>query len=58
MGANRHKSVVDFDLRTHDLDDLYIMDASVIPDSLGVNPQVTIMALAMRAASRLAEKLA
>lgn len=57
MGPNRHKAVVDFDLRTHDLDDLYIMDASVIPDSLGVNPQVTIMALAMRAASRLAEKL-
>jgi len=57
MGADPHKSVVNFNLETHDVPNLYIMDGSVIPDSLGVNPQVTIMSLAMRAASLLAEKL-
>ena len=33
------------------------MDGSVIPSPLGVNPQITIMTLAMRAATRLAETL-
>ena len=57
MGSDPDKSVVNFDLRSHDMDNLYIMDASVIPHSLGVNPQVTIMTLAMRAARKLAGKL-
>jgi choline dehydrogenase-like flavoprotein len=57
MGADPKKSVVDFSLKTHDINDLYIMDGSVIPHSLGVNPQVTIMSLALRAARQLAEKL-
>lgn len=57
MGADAKTSVVDFDLRCHDMDNLYVMDASVIPHSLGVNPQVTIMTLAMRAARLLAGKL-
>ena len=57
MGSDPRKSVVNFDLRSHDIDNLHIMDASVIPHSLGVNPQVTIMALAMRAARLLATKL-
>jgi len=57
MGANPATSVVDFSLQTHDIRDLFVMDASVIPDSLGVNPQLTIMALAMRAASLLATRL-
>ena len=57
MGADSRTSVVDPSLETHDVRGLYIMDGSVIPDSLGVNPQVTIMALAMHAAKALAEKL-
>ena len=40
--------VVDEDLKLHGLDGLYVSDASVIPSSLGVNPQITIMALAHR----------
>ena len=58
MGADPRQSVVDFDLRSHDVENLYLMDGSVIPGSLGVNPQVTIMTVVMRAAQRLAEKLA
>lgn len=57
MGADPKKSVVGFSLETHDVKSLYIMDGSVVPESLGVNPQITIMALAMRAARLLAEKL-
>ena len=57
MGADPKKSVVNFDLETHELKNLYIMDGSVVPGSLGVNPQVTIMTLALRAATRLADKL-
>jgi choline dehydrogenase-like flavoprotein len=57
MGADPRKSVAGFSLETHDVESLFIMDGSVIPGSLGVNPQITIMALAMRAARMLAEKL-
>ncbi len=57
MGADSRRSVVGFGLETHDVKDLYIMDASVIPGSLGVNPQITIMGLSMRAARLLAAKL-
>ncbi|MFA6450650.1 MAG: GMC family oxidoreductase, partial [bacterium] len=57
MGADPRKSVVDFSLESHDIKNMYIMDASAIPGSLGVNPQITIMSLAMRAARILAGKL-
>jgi choline dehydrogenase-like flavoprotein len=36
---------------------LYIADGSVVPGSVAVNPQVTIMALATRAADLLADRL-
>lgn len=36
---------------------LYIMDGSSVPSALGANPQVTIMALAARAAARLADRI-
>lgn len=37
---------------------LYVMDGSNVPTALAANPQVTIMALASRAAARLAERIA
>ncbi len=48
MGTDPASSVVDKDLRAHDLDNLYIADASVLPTSAGVNPSLTIAALALR----------
>lgn len=57
MGSDPKKSVVDFSLKSHDIPNFYIMDGSVIPGSLGVNPQITIMTVVMRAATMLAEKM-
>jgi choline dehydrogenase-like flavoprotein len=48
--------VVDGDLAVHGVEGLYVSDASAVPSSLGVNPQVTIMALATRLAYRLLDR--
>ncbi len=51
--ARPDRGVVDGDLRLHGVEGLYISDASAVPSSLGVNPQITIMALATRLAYHL-----
>jgi choline dehydrogenase-like flavoprotein len=51
--ADPERGVVDGDLRVHGVGGLYVSDASVIPSALGVNPQITIMALATRLAEHL-----
>ena len=37
---------------------LYVLDGSIVPTALGVNPSKTIAALAERGAARLVEELA
>ena len=54
MGAHRKNSVVDANLESHDLRNLFLADASVFPTSLGVNPQETIMAFATKCADYIA----
>lgn len=57
MGKDPKTSVVDLDHEAHDLPGLFLVDGSVVSGPLGVNPQLTIMALATRAAERIAAKL-
>jgi choline dehydrogenase-like flavoprotein len=48
MGVDKRSSVVDTHGETWDVPGLFIADASVFPGPIGVNPQITIMALATR----------
>ena len=57
MGADPKGSVVDVNLKAHDLDNLYICDASVLPTSAAVNPSLTIAALALRAGEHIGKAL-
>jgi len=53
MSASSRLGVVDSDLESWDIPGLYVVDGSVVPSALGVNPQITIMGLATRAAELL-----
>jgi choline dehydrogenase-like flavoprotein len=57
MGADPKASVVDPNLKAHDLDNLYICDASVLPTSAAVNPSLTIAALALRAGDHISKAM-
>ena len=57
MATSPQHGVVDTDNQVFGVPNLYIADGSVVPSSLAVNPQVTIMAFATRAADLLAERL-
>jgi len=57
MGDDPKRSVVrSEDLRHHTLENLYVIDGSVFPTSLGVNPQESIYGLARLMATRLAAR--
>jgi choline dehydrogenase-like flavoprotein len=53
--SSPHHGVVDQHLALHGVRGVYLADGSVMPSSLGVNPQLTIMALATRLAFHLLE---
>jgi choline dehydrogenase-like flavoprotein len=53
MGSDSATSVVDGFGRTHDIDNLFVCDASVIPTQGSANPGLTIMTLAARTADYL-----
>lgn len=53
MGADPRTSVVDPWGRAHDHDNMWILDASILPTSAAVNPSLTVAALALRAGERI-----
>ncbi|HVU03595.1 MAG TPA: GMC family oxidoreductase [Polyangiaceae bacterium] len=53
MGADRRSSVTSPSGELWDLPGCYVADASLFPTAIGVNPQISIMALATRVAFRL-----
>jgi choline dehydrogenase-like flavoprotein len=53
MGFDPRTSALDADCRFRGLENLYVVDGSVMPTSAGVNPSLTIAANALRAAHRL-----
>jgi choline dehydrogenase-like flavoprotein len=57
MAARHTDGVVDQNHEVYGVRRLHVVDGSVVPGSLGVNPQITIMALATRAAERICDLL-
>jgi choline dehydrogenase-like flavoprotein len=57
FGHDPVTSVLDTDCRAHDLDNLYVTDASFFPSIGAVNPTLTIVANALRVADRIAVRL-
>jgi choline dehydrogenase-like flavoprotein len=53
MGVDERAGVAGFDGAVHGVRGLWVLDASLIPTNLGVNPQHTIMALSMLLSERL-----
>jgi choline dehydrogenase-like flavoprotein len=53
MAARPADGALDGDGRVHGAQGLYVCDGSAVPTALGVNPQLTIMALATRLADHL-----
>lgn len=57
IAASARQGVCDSNHQVFGSPGLYVMDGASVPTSLGANPQVTIMAMASRAADILAREL-
>ncbi|MGA2549667.1 MAG: GMC family oxidoreductase [Burkholderiaceae bacterium] len=57
FGTDPSTSVLDLDCKAHELDNLYLTDASFFPSIGAVNPTLTIIANALRVADRIKERL-
>src|SRR5439155_12543810 len=57
LGRDPKTSALDANCKAHDLDNLYVVDASFFPSSGAVNPALTIMANALRVGDQLLERL-
>lgn len=56
MGSEARNSVVNEDGQVWELDELYVVDGGVLPTSLGVNPQLSIMTMALRLAHGMLDR--
>jgi choline dehydrogenase-like flavoprotein len=57
FGHNPRTSVLDVNCKAHDLDNLYVVDASFFCSSGAVNPALTIIASALRVGDHLLERM-
>ena len=57
FGRDPRTSALDSFCRTHEVDNLYVVDASFFPSSGAVNPALTVMANALRVADHLRARL-
>ncbi len=57
FGTDPTTSVLDLNCRTHDVDNLYVVDGSFFPSSSAINPTLTIIANALRVGDILKEEL-
>jgi choline dehydrogenase-like flavoprotein len=57
FGRDPRTSVLDVDCKSHELDNLYVVDGGFFPSSAAVNPALTIIANALRVGDRIAERL-
>ncbi|HEX9864745.1 MAG TPA: GMC family oxidoreductase, partial [Acidimicrobiia bacterium] len=57
MGSDPATAVVDVNNETHDTGGLYVMDGSCFPTASGVNPMLSIAAVAHRGATILADRM-
>jgi choline dehydrogenase-like flavoprotein len=57
FGTDPAASVLDLNCKAHELDNLYVVDASFFPSIGAVNPALTVMANAMRVGDHLLERL-
>jgi choline dehydrogenase-like flavoprotein len=57
FGADPQGSVLNLDCRAHEVDNLYVVDASFFVSAGAVNPSLTIMANALRVGDHLIERM-
>jgi choline dehydrogenase-like flavoprotein len=57
FGHDPRTSALDVNCRAHEVDNLYVVDASFFPSSAAVNPALTVIANALRVADHLAARL-
>ncbi len=57
FGTDTKSSVLDLNCRTHDIDNLYVVDSSFYPSSAALNPSHTLLANALRVGDHLIERM-
>ena len=57
FGEDPTTSVLDLNCRTHDVDNLYVVDSSFFPSSASVSPALTVIANALRVGDHLIQRL-